>query len=66
MEALNMDSNKAAAQANLSHASAKRHGRTTDIKHNVDLQVLKRIRKHLLPKDFQISESLLQEIQAGF
>lgn len=61
-----MDSNKAGAPAKLSQANTKRHGRTTDIKHNIDLQVLKRIRKHLLPKDFQISLSLLQEIQAGY
>ncbi len=45
---------------------SKRHGRTVDIEHHADLQVLKRIRKHLLPKDFEVSASLLKEITDGY
>lgn len=44
----------------------KRHGRTTAVDHHADLQVLKRIRKYLLPKDFEISTKLLQEMSAGY
>ncbi|MGO2385844.1 MAG: oxygenase MpaB family protein, partial [Psychrobacter sp.] len=44
----------------------QRHGRTTDINDHSDLQVLKRIKRYLLPKDFTISPALLDEIVAGY
>ena len=43
-----------------------RHGRTTAIDDHSDLQVLKRIKRYLLPKDFAISPALLEEIVAGY
>ena len=43
-----------------------RHGRTTAIDDHSDLQVLKRIKRYLLPKDFAISPTLLEEIVAGY
>ncbi|TXD96375.1 DUF2236 domain-containing protein [Psychrobacter frigidicola] len=47
-------------------ASYQRHGRTTDISDHSDLQVLKRIKRYLLPKDFTISPILLKEMVAGY
>ncbi|MCG3842564.1 DUF2236 domain-containing protein [Psychrobacter sp. Ps1] len=44
----------------------QRHGRTTAIDDHSDLQVLKRIKRYLLPKDFTISPALLNEIVAGY
>ena len=44
----------------------QRHGRTTAIDDHSDLQVLKRIRRYLLPKDFVISQDLLNEIVTGY
>lgn len=44
----------------------QRHGRTTAINDHSDLQVLKRIKRYLLPKDFKISQSLLDEMVAGY
>ena len=44
----------------------QRHGRTTAIDDHSDLQVLKRIKRYLLPKDFVISQDLLDEIVAGY
>ena len=44
----------------------QRHGRTTAIDNHSDLQVLKRIRRYLLPKDFVISPALLEEIVSGY
>ena len=44
----------------------QRHGRTTAIDDHSDLQVLKRIKRYLLPKDFVISQQLLQEMVAGY
>lgn len=49
-----------------STASYLRHGRTTAIDDHSDLQVLKRIKRYLLPKDFAISPTLLEEIVAGY
>ncbi len=49
-----------------STASYLRHGRTTTIDDHNDLQVLKRIKRYLLPKDFAISPALLEEIVAGY
>ena len=47
-------------------ASYQRHGRTTAIDDHSDLQVLKRIKRYLLPKDFVISQGLLEEMVAGY
>jgi hypothetical protein len=44
----------------------QRHGRTTAIDDHSDLQVLKRIKRYLLPKDFVISQALLNEMVAGY
>ena len=46
--------------------SYQRHGRTTAIDDHSDLQVLKRIKRYLLPKDFVISQNLLDEIVSGY
>ena len=52
----------------LTHAQAfwRQYGRTTSVTHHVDLQVLKRIRKYLLPKDFEVSSSLLSQLSEGY
>ena len=47
-------------------ANYQRHGRTTAITDHSDLQVLRRIKRHLLPKDFTISPDLLAEMVAGY
>lgn len=47
-------------------ASYQRHGRTTAIDDHSDLQVLQRIKRYLLPKDFVISQDLLEEMVAGY
>lgn len=44
----------------------RRHGRTTDIGDHSDLQVLRRIKRYLLPKDFVISPELLTQIVDGY
>ncbi|WP_230660738.1 oxygenase MpaB family protein [Psychrobacter sp. I-STPA10] len=44
----------------------RRHGRTTSVDEHANLQVLKRIRKYLLPKDFQISPQLLSQMADGY
>lgn len=44
----------------------QRHGRTTAIDDHSDLQVLRRIKRYLLPKDFVISQALLNEMVAGY
>ncbi|MGM8889110.1 hypothetical protein ACS8FD_24490, partial [Psychrobacter sp. 1U2] len=46
--------------------SYQRHGRTTAITDHSDLQVLRRIRRYLLPKDFTVSQNLLDEMVAGY
>lgn len=43
-----------------------RHGRTTAIDDHSDLQVLQRIKRYLLPKDFVISTNLLEEMVRGY
>ncbi len=48
------------------HPCYRRHGRTTPINDHSDLQVLKRIKRYLLPKGFVISEALLDEMVAGY
>ncbi|MDN3398181.1 oxygenase MpaB family protein [Psychrobacter sp. APC 3426] len=47
-------------------ASYQRHGRTTAVDDHSDLQVLQRIKRYLLPKDFVISQDLLEEMVAGY
>lgn len=54
------------ANSNQAHDSYQRHGRTTAIDDHSDLQVLKRIKRYLLPKDFVISQDLLKEMVAGY
>lgn len=49
----------------LSH-DYRRHGRTTAVNDHSDLQVLKRIRRFLLPRSFHIQESLLNEMASGY
>lgn len=49
-----------------STASYQRHGRTTAIDDHSDLQVLRRIKRYLLPKGFTISQDLLHEMVAGY
>lgn len=44
----------------------QRHGRTTAIDDHSDLQVLRRIKRYLLPKDFVISQELLNKMVAGY
>lgn len=44
----------------------RRHGRTTAIDDHADLQVLKRIRRFLLPKDFVIQDQLLMQMVDGY
>lgn len=51
---------------NSAKANYQRHGRTTAIDDHSDLQVLKRIRRYLLPKDFEICPKLLAEIVDGY
>ncbi|MGP5210498.1 oxygenase MpaB family protein [Psychrobacter alimentarius] len=46
--------------------SYQRHGRTTAIDDHSDLQVLKRVKRYLLPKNFIISHDLLEEMVAGY
>lgn len=57
-----------AQQSNSHQASAsyQRHGRTTAIDDHSELQVLRRIKRYLLPKDFVISQELLEEMVAGY
>ncbi|WLP94133.1 oxygenase MpaB family protein [Psychrobacter sp. M13] len=49
-----------------SRQTYQRHGRTTSIDDHSDLQVLRRIKRHLLPKDFTISPTLLAQIVEGY
>ena len=67
---LNNKANKASARTS-NHKqwptdAYQRHGRTTAIDDHSDLQVLKRIKRYLLPKDFAISQDLLNEMVAGY
>ena len=61
---MSMDNNSAMNTSN--RQTYQRHGRTTSIDDHSDLQVLRRIKRHLLPKDFTISPALLAEIVAGY
>ncbi|MGP9690885.1 oxygenase MpaB family protein [Psychrobacter sp. AOP30-A2-5] len=69
MDSINITDKQTAATLNHQQPSIKpyqRHGRTTAIDDHSDLQVLKRIKRYLLPKDFVISQDLLNEIVAGY
>lgn len=50
----------------MSNSMIRKHGRTTEITQHAELQVLKRIRKFLLPKDFTVSSALLEEMAEGY
>lgn len=61
--------NRASAISSEQKSSAEpyqRHGRTTALDDHSDLQVLKRVKRYLLPKDFVISHDLLDEMVAGY
>ena len=61
--------NRASATSLEQKSSAEpyqRHGRTTAIDDHSDLQVLKRVKRYLLPKNFVISHDLLEEMVAGY
>ena len=62
----NAASGRGNANSNQAPDSYQRHGRTTAIDDHSDLQVLKRIKRYLLPKDFVISQGLLEEMVAGY
>lgn len=66
LNALRGSGSSATATTATTHAHYRQHGRTTAIDDHSDLQVLKRIRRFLLPKDFAIRDSLLQEMVAGY
>ena len=69
MDSINISNKQTANTLNRkqpSVASYQRHGRTTAIDDHSDLQVLKRIKRYLLPKNFVISQNLLDEIVAGY
>lgn len=50
----------------MSNSMIRKHGRTTEITQHAELQVLNRIRKFLLPKDFTVSSALLEEMAEGY
>lgn len=66
LNALRGSGSSATATTAATHAHYRQHGRTTAIDDHSDLQVLKRIRRFLLPKDFAIQDCLLQEMVAGY
>ena len=66
LNALRGFDSSAAATTAASHTHYRQHGRTTATDDHADLQVLKRIRRFLLPKDFAIQDRLLQELVAGY
>lgn len=66
LNALRGSGSSATATTAATHAHYRQHGRTTAIDDHSDLQVLKRIRRFLLPKDFAIQDSLLEEMVAGY
>ena len=61
-----MDNDNDSAMNTSNRQTYQRHGRTTSIDDHSDLQVLRRIKRHLLPKDFTISPTLLADIVAGY
>lgn len=50
----------------LNNAKIFEYGRSVHLTENANLQVLQRIRKFLLPKDFKISKQLLDDIADGY
>ena len=66
LNALRGSGSSATATTAATHAHYRQHGRTTAIDDHSDFQVLKRIRRFLLPKDFAIQDCLLQEMVAGY
>lgn len=69
MDSINITDKQTAdtlSQEHLSIQSYQQHGRTTAIDDHSDLQVLTRIKRYLLPKDFVISQDLLNEMVAGY
>lgn len=69
MDSTNINNTETTATSHHSQptlASYQRHGRTTAIDDHSDLQVLQRIKRYLLPKDFVISQDLLEEMVAGY
>lgn len=69
MDSINITDKQTAdtlSQERLSIQSYQQHGRTTAIDDHSDLQVLKRIKRYLLPKNFVISQDLLDEMVAGY
>ena len=69
MDSINITDKQTAdtlSQEHLSIQSYQQHGRTTAIDDHSDLQVLKRIKRYLLPKNFVISQDLLNEMVAGY
>lgn len=69
MDSINITDKQTADTLNHQQSSIKpyqRHGRTTAIDDHSDLQVLKRIKRYLLPKGFVISQDLLNEIVTGY
>ena len=63
---MNINNKVTSKHNDLTALNYQRHGRTTAIDDHSDLQVLRRIKRHLLPKDFTISPDLLAEIVAGY
>lgn len=69
MDSINTTDKQTADILTHQHSSIKsyqRHGRTTAIDDHSDLQVLRRIKRYLLPKDFTISPTLLNEMVEGY
>ncbi|GAA0316893.1 oxygenase MpaB family protein [Psychrobacter aestuarii] len=54
------------AHTSVDAACYLRHGRTTRPDDHSDLQVLRRIKRFLLPKDFVVSPALLSDMAAGY
>lgn len=72
MDSIELNNHANKASANTLHQDQtladayQRHGRTTAIDDHSDLQVLRRIKRYLLPKNFVISLDLLNEMVAGY
>lgn len=72
MDSIELNNNTNKASASTLHQGQplvdayQRHGRTTAIDDHSDLQVLRRIKRYLLPKNFVISQDLLNEMVAGY
>lgn len=64
--ATSADHDMLSSHAESSPIHYRRHGRTTSIDDHTDLQVLRRIRRFMLPNDFVIEDGLLKEMVAGY